>query len=72
MVVNIKDELICQSILEDWMWFRGDRVEILTGHDKGKQGFIIRVVQERNWVSFVHINIPSTAMSTINRSFAPL
>ena len=22
---------------EDWMWFRGDRVEILTGPDKGKQ-----------------------------------
>ena len=21
----------------DWMWFRGDRVEILTGDDKGKQ-----------------------------------
>ncbi len=22
---------------ENWMWFRGDRVEILTGPDKGKQ-----------------------------------
>lgn len=35
---------------EDWMWFRGDRVEILTGKDKGKQGYIVQVVQERNWV----------------------
>ena len=30
---------------EDWMWFRGDRVEILTGKDKGKQGYIVQVVQ---------------------------
>jgi len=44
---------ICE---EDWMWFRGDRVEILTGHDKGKQGFIIRVVQERNWVFVENLN----------------
>jgi hypothetical protein len=34
------------------MWFRGDIVEILTGDDKGKQGYIIQVIQERNWVSF--------------------
>ena len=30
---------------EDWMWFRGDRVEILTGPDKGKQGYINMIVQ---------------------------
>ena len=30
---------------EDWMWFRGDRVEILTGPDKGKQGYIDIIVQ---------------------------
>ena len=29
----------------DWMWFRGDRVEILTGPDKGKQGYIDSIVQ---------------------------
>ena len=23
---------------QDWMWFRGDRVQVLTGKDKGKQG----------------------------------
>jgi len=33
-----KDTAIVEPILErDWMWFRGDRVEILTGPDKGKQ-----------------------------------
>ena len=30
---------------EDWMWFRGDIVEILTGPDKGKQGYINGIVQ---------------------------
>ena len=41
----------------DWMWFRGDRVEILTGDDKGKQGIINYVVQERNWVCVEGLNI---------------
>lgn len=27
------------------MWFRGDRVELLTGPDKGKQGYINYIVQ---------------------------
>jgi hypothetical protein len=30
---------------KDWMWFRGDRVEVLVGEDKGKQGYINFVVQ---------------------------
>lgn len=41
---------------EDWMWFRGDRVEILKGDDKGKQGYIVYVVQERNWVYVEGLN----------------
>jgi hypothetical protein len=47
---------ICE---EDWMWFRGDIVEILTGDDKGKQGYIIQVIQERNWVSFAPFYLDS-------------
>lgn len=42
---------------QDWMWFRGDRVEILTGPDKGKQGYINCVVQERNWVTVEGLNV---------------
>ena len=41
----------------DWMWYRGDRVEILTGDDKGKEGIINYVVQERNWVCVEGLNI---------------
>lgn len=41
----------------DWMWFRGDRVELLTGPDKGKQGYINYIVQERNWVTVEGLNV---------------
>ena len=27
---------------EDWMWFRGDRVQVMTGEDKGKQSNLIK------------------------------
>merc|ERR1719259_1381500 len=41
----------------DWMWFRGDRVQVLTGKDKGKQGYINYIVQERNWVTVEGLNV---------------
>lgn len=52
---------ICE---EDWMWFRGDIVEILTGDDKGKQGYIIQVIQERNWVSFAPFYLDFSPISS--------
>ncbi|CAB4067049.1 RP-L24 [Lepeophtheirus salmonis] len=44
-------DIFVEPILEeDWMWFRGDRVEIVKeGADFGKQGYINYVIQERNW-----------------------
>lgn len=42
--------------LRDWFFFRGDRVQILTGKDKGKQGIIDMVIQERNWVIIRGLN----------------
>ena len=47
---------------QDWMWFRGDRVEILTGPDKGKQGYINGIVQERNWVTVEGLNVEYETM----------
>lgn len=41
---------------ENWLFFRGDRVEILVGKDKGKQGIINQVIQERNWVIVEGLN----------------
>ncbi|XP_046403184.1 probable 39S ribosomal protein L24, mitochondrial [Ischnura elegans] len=36
--------------VKEWTFFKGDRVEILVGRDKGKQGIVSQVVQERNWI----------------------
>jgi len=54
---------IVEPILEaNWMWFRGDRVEVLKGPDKGKQGYINMIVQERNWVTVEGLNCRYTTM----------
>lgn len=42
--------------LETWSWFRGDRVEIMSGPDKGKQGIINQIIEERNWVFVEGLN----------------
>lgn len=42
--------------IRDWSFFKGDRVEILTGRDQGKQGIINQVIQERNWVIVEGLN----------------
>jgi len=42
---------------EDWMWFRGDLVELVKGPDKGKLGIIKMIVQERNWVTVEGLNL---------------
>jgi len=42
--------------IEIWSFFRGDRVEVLVGKDKGKQGIVTQVIQERNWVIVEGLN----------------
>uniref|UniRef100_A0A0K8SJ81 Large ribosomal subunit protein uL24m n=1 Tax=Lygus hesperus TaxID=30085 RepID=A0A0K8SJ81_LYGHE len=42
--------------IKDWSYFVGDRVEVLAGPDKGKQGIISEVVEERNWVIVEGLN----------------
>lgn len=39
-----------------WTVFKGDRVEILVGKDKGKQGIVNYIVKERNWVCVEGLN----------------
>jgi len=36
--------------IDTWSYFLGDRVEVLVGKDKGKQGYVKQIIQERNWV----------------------
>lgn len=42
--------------VENWTFFRGDRVEVLVGPDKGKQGIVRQVIQERNWIFVEGLN----------------
>lgn len=49
----------------DWSYFRGDRVEVLKGPEKGKQGIINYIVKERNWVFVQGINLRRT---TVNKN----
>ncbi|XP_040908518.1 probable 39S ribosomal protein L24, mitochondrial [Toxotes jaculatrix] len=41
---------------EAWTVLRGDRVEILAGKDKGKQGKVVQVFRHRNWVILEGLN----------------
>lgn len=42
--------------IRHWSYFRGDRVEVLVGKDKGKQGIVQDIYQERNWVIVEGLN----------------
>lgn len=41
---------------EKWDVYVGDRVQLLAGRDKGKQGLIKMIVKERNWVFVEGLN----------------
>ncbi|XP_050438471.1 probable 39S ribosomal protein L24, mitochondrial [Adelges cooleyi] len=52
---ELKPKVFIEPI-KDWSFFKGDRVEILVGPDKGKQGIVARLYQERNWVIVEGLN----------------
>lgn len=43
--------------IKEWSYFRGDRVEVIKGPEKGKQGIINYIVKERNWVFVQGLNL---------------
>ena len=46
--------------------FKGDRVEILVGPDKGKQGIVDYIVAERNWVCVEGLNLKHSLVGRTN------
>ncbi|KAK8406327.1 hypothetical protein O3P69_007192 [Scylla paramamosain] len=48
-------KVFLEPVLE-WSFFKGDKVEILVGDDKGKQGLVNYIVEERNWVMVEGLN----------------
>jgi len=54
--VNPPEKHTLVQPIRHWMIFKGDRVEVLTGRDRGKQGLVSQVIQERNWVIVAGLN----------------
>ncbi|KAK2705131.1 hypothetical protein QYM36_017243 [Artemia franciscana] len=52
---NVHYDIPIQPLLE-WSFFRGDLVEIMVGPDKGKQGHVNYIVEERNWICVEGLN----------------
>lgn len=53
---NTKRKKVFIEPIKDWSFFKGDRVEVLVGPDKGKQGIVNQIIQERNWVIVEGLN----------------
>ncbi|XP_053620220.1 large ribosomal subunit protein uL24m [Plodia interpunctella] len=54
--INIHRKKVFLEPIGEWSFFRGDRVEVMVGKDKGKQGIVSQVIQERNWVFVEGLN----------------
>ncbi|KFD57957.1 hypothetical protein M514_01190 [Trichuris suis] len=52
---------------DQWWIFRGDRVQVLVGRDKGKQGIVNYVVRERNWCFVEGLNAVFETIGAIKR-----
>ncbi|XP_063709989.1 large ribosomal subunit protein uL24m [Culicoides brevitarsis] len=52
---SLRKKVFVEPIAE-WNIFRGDRVEVLVGRDKGKQGIVSQIIAERNWVIVEGLN----------------
>ncbi|BES99469.1 ribosomal protein L24 [Nesidiocoris tenuis] len=59
---NVRHRKVFVEPVLNWSFFVGDRVEILTGPDKGKQGTICEVIEERNWVLVEGLNLKLKSM----------
>ncbi|CAG9136154.1 unnamed protein product [Plutella xylostella] len=53
---NIRRKKVFLEPVGEWSFFKGDRVELMVGPDKGKQGIVSQVIQERNWVIVEGLN----------------
>lgn len=49
----------------EWKIYKGDRVQILKGIDKGKQGIVCAIIKERNWCYVEGLNC---SYKWVNRS----
>jgi len=57
-----------QDVIAHWRIYRGDKVQILTGKDEGKQGKIKRVSRRKNFVWVEGLNLVGKHMKTGSES----
>lgn len=50
--------------IRDFPLYRGDRVEVIKGPEKGSQGIVNYIVKERNWVFVQGINLERQLVNT--------
>ncbi|CAK9298116.1 unnamed protein product [Gordionus sp. m RMFG-2023] len=73
-VLNMKKKRMPPVIekIAKWDVFRGDRVEILVGPDKGKQGIVNMIVKERNWVYVEGLNCEYIRVEDKSKGIKPM
>nr|CAG4641904.1 EOG090X0ADH [Eurycercus lamellatus] len=54
---ELKRKRVVVEPIKEWVFFKGDMVEILVGKDKGKLGIVNHMVEERNWVVVEGLNV---------------
>lgn len=64
------ERVLVEPIME-WVIFKGDRVEVLVGPDKGKQGIINSIIKERNWCFVEGLNCKYTSAGSYVEGAAP-
>jgi len=69
--INVRPKWIYVEPIIEWKLFKGDRVEILVGKDKGKQGLINCIIKERNWIFVEGLNC-EFKMSSQGRDVPPV
>nr|CAG4637222.1 EOG090X0ADH [Ceriodaphnia reticulata] len=76
---NTRRKKVFVEPIREWSFFRGDRVEVLVGKDKGKIGLVSQIIEERNWVvvdglntHFRKIGQTENYPGTLVKSEAPL
>ncbi|XP_064618873.1 large ribosomal subunit protein uL24m-like [Lineus longissimus] len=64
-------EKVLVEPIKEWILFKGDRVEVLVGRDKGKQGIINSIIKERNWCYVEGLNCKYSSSGSFVKGTAP-
>lgn len=69
---GVKNRKVFVEPMRYFPMYLGDRVEILKGKDKGKQGLVKYIVHERNWVCVEGLNLSRERIMESDESFGQI